>query len=157
MIDVRRNALIVVRQKFVEQHPEGRDKWTYATTPTVLKQPADSRGVLYGTVEWPIDEDPYASCNVRINFPRERLKNGQGYVGTTYEYSVSAGDNTGMTTKLKIIYGVGNIGLLEPLSASMTEQVERNSEPLTEAIWSQADSEVTSMILAKFGIEETPQ
>lgn len=149
-----RTTLEAVRKRYLDQYPDRGWKFGMAATHTSLQQPDNPINRLYGSLHWPIDEDPNATCNFKINFPKERLKNGQGYIGTTFRYEQAASNGAYLETQLLVIHGIGRVGLVEPLSASMTETLTDGIDPLAEPIWTPKYPEEANLVLAKFGIVE---
>ena len=119
-----------------------------------LRNPDDPNNAFLARLGWPTSRDPWASVAIKANFPRQRLENGQGYLGLTFTYNEAVPDmNSSITTDLEIRYGIGGSGLLEPMDAGLTETVETLAGGI-EPVWSPASSEAAAFILAKFGIAE---
>lgn len=146
-------ALPETKRRYKEQNPEDGWKFDMAASHTKLTDPDNPKNLFGGTVEWPTDEDPGAACDVRINFPGERLKNGQGYVGLVFKYAMRSGEDAYFNTELLLIHGIGGIGLVGPLSASMSEHIsDRFGEPVTERIWTPKSFDEASQVLEQFGL-----
>ncbi len=154
MTRIYRTTLEVVKQRLLIQNPDKGHKFGMVAMHTSLMQPDLPQNRLYGTVHWPIAEDPNAACDFRINFPKERLKNGQGYIGTTFRFERPAAEGAVMETSLLIVHGIGSIGLVEPLSASMTETLTDGVDPLIDPVWTLKSPEEANEVLAMFGITE---
>lgn len=147
-------ALTVVKTKLHEQDPAKANALNIKTSAAALRNPDDRRNTFYATVEWPTDGDSFSTVGLRANFPRERRKNGEGYLGVIFS-SEERIDASRIDTKLKIYYGIGEIGLLEPMGVDITETLEGTTGEQTEPLWSPASSEAAAAILARFGIVES--
>lgn len=152
MSEIIRAALPEAKRRYKEQHPRDGWKFDMAASHTTLTDPSNPKNLFYGTVEWPTDEDPYAACDVRINFPTERLKNGQGFIGLRFRYETQSGKGAYFNTELLLIHGIGRVGLVEPLSASMTEYLSDGIDPTTEPIWTPKSFDEASQVLEHFGL-----
>lgn len=147
-------ALSAVKTKLNVNDPTSGSKLFMATNSGALRYPDDKNNLFYATINWPSDGDPNSNVGLRANFPGERLKNRQGYLGVTFNRE-DRGEVGLVSTKLKIIYGLGTIGLLEPKTALLAEEpVELSDVREGEPLWTPATPQQAAGILLKFGIVE---
>ena len=141
-------------ERWEAQYPERGWEFMQALSHAKLVEPDNSKNIFYGYVRWAIDGSPDATSTVHMNFPGERLKNGQGYVGQTFEYDTDNPDGTITRNECKIIHGIGSVGLIVPLSAGLTETITDGLNPIAEPLWRPQSLEDAAVVLEKFGISE---
>lgn len=152
-MEVIRAALPEAKRRYKEQNPNNGWKFDMIASPATLIDPNNPKNVFYGTVDWATNQDPYAACDIRINFPNERLKNGQGYIGLKFRDAIPSGASSYIETELLILHGIGSIGLVEPLSVSTTEYLSDGCDPTTKPIWTPTSFVNAAFILERFGLE----
>ncbi|QQS19479.1 hypothetical protein IPL85_04330 [Candidatus Saccharibacteria bacterium] len=127
MKSVQMRALDALKARHREQFPNNAWRFENALNQSALRNPEDRSGLFYATVALPMDSDPYAACDIRVNFPRERLKNGQGYATTAYrrvetrEVDGNVFDSRKHT--LTLMYGLGNLVVPSLVCLQSTLQV----------------------------------
>lgn len=151
MSELYRHTLAVVRSKLQEVFPDRVGEFNAKTNVEVLRNPDDPANIFDATIEWPTTDDPSSKVQLRANFPGERFRDGSGYLGVTFS---SAERSTAMRVDsgLKIRYGIGSVGLLEPVDAFRFEAIQGHHDRMTEPLWMPVSPHAAAAVLEQFGL-----